>query len=318
MSRSAAPTVSIAIPTYNEESRLGACLRAVAAQDYPLVTEILIADGGSTDRTRELATEFDKVQILENKRKIRPAGLNVALAAATGDIFVRVDARTIVAPDYVTRAVSALQDSGASVVGGPLRFTADTAQQRGIAAAMTSRLGAGPAAFRREEGEPRFVDTVYLGVFWTEGLRDLGGYDDIFGGNEDAELNHRASRADGVWLDPSIVSSYAVREGLQALYRQYKRYGRARAGTMRKHPASINPRQLAVPLLVVGLASPWRKQVLGAYTAAVLGRAALEAPKDPAASAVMAVALPTMHFGWAVGFGEAMILRKDMTTPGAG
>jgi hypothetical protein len=183
---------------------------------------------------------------------------------------------------------------------------------------MTSRLGAGPAAFRRQEGEPRFVDTVYLGVFWTQGLRDLGGYDDNFGGNEDAELNHRASLADGVWLDPAIVSSYAVREGLQGLFRQYRRYGRARAVTMQKHPSSINPRQLAIPMLFLGLGSPWRKQVVLAYAAGVLARAVVEATKDAPAAPVMAAALPTMHVGWAIGFTEAMVLRRDMTMPGAG
>ncbi|MGH9171787.1 MAG: glycosyltransferase family 2 protein [Acidimicrobiales bacterium] len=308
------PTVSIAIPVLNEERRLGSCLRAVAAQDYASVVEVLVVDGGSTDRTREVAARFDKVKILHNERRIRPAGLNVALQSASGKVFVRVDARTILAADYVSRSVAALEQSGATVVGGPLRFSASNARQRGIAAAMTSRLGAGPAAFRRQGGDPRFVDTVYLGVFWTEGLRELGGYDEVFGGNEDAELNHRASRAGGVWLDPSIISSYAVREGYRPLFSQYRRYGLARAGTMRKHPASISPRQLAVPLLVAGVASPWRKQVLVAYATAVLGRAAVEAITDPAAAPVMAAALPTMHFGWAAGLAEALVLRRDMTT----
>jgi succinoglycan biosynthesis protein ExoA len=313
MSTSDQPTVTVAIPTFNEERHLGACLTAVAGQDYGGIIEVLVADGGSTDRTREIAQEFEKVRVLDNPRKMRPAGLNVALAAATGEVLVRVDARTIIAGDYVSRSVEALAASNAAVVGGPLRFEASTARQRGIAAAMTSRIGAGPASFRRQEGEPRFVDTVYLGVFRTEQLRQLGGWDDVFGGNEDAELNHRAQAAGGVYLDPAIVSSYEVREGFKALYKQYRRYGKARAGTMRKHPASINPRQLAVPLLFVGLASPWRRPVFVAYAGAVVARAAFEATKDPSAAPVMAAALPTMHFGWAVGFAEAMLLRRDMT-----
>jgi succinoglycan biosynthesis protein ExoA len=318
------PSVTIAIPTLNEEARLAACLQAVAEQDYPNIIEVVIADGGSTDRTREIALGsnesigHDWVRIVDNPRRIRPAGLNVALEASRGEIWVRVDARTLLAPDYVSRAVEALRASGAAVVGGPLRLSADSPRQRGIAAAMTSRLGAGPAAFRREGGEARFVDTVYLGAFWTEGLRKLGGYDDVFGGNEDAELNHRAQEAGGVFLDPRIVSSYAVREGFAPLWRQYRRYGRARAGTMRKHPSSVRARQLAVPLLVLGLLSPWRRPVFLSYTAAVLGRGAVEAVADPAAAPTMVLALPVMHMAWAVGFFEAMVLGRNMTMEGAG
>lgn len=312
MDTKAPPAVSIAIPVYNEESQITACLQAVAAQDYPRIIEVLVADGGSADSTRELATGHEGVRVLDNPRRTRPAGLNVALAAAAGEVFVRVDARTIISPAYVSRAVDALQRSGAAVVGGPMRFSAVTARERGIAAAMTSRLGAGPAAFRRSGGEPRFVDTVYLGAFPTAVLRELGGYDEEFGGNEDAELNHRAQAAGGAYLDPSICSSYAVREGYGQLWRQYRRYGRARAVTMRKHPSSIRPRQLAVPMLFLGLASPWRGRVLAGYAAAVLGRAALEASTDPAAAPAMALALPTMHAGWAVGLAENLLLKRNM------
>jgi len=113
------------------------------------------------------------VRVVENPRHIRPAGLNAAIAAASGEIIVRVDARTKLAPDYVERCVAALERSGAAIVGGQMRYEAHDARQRGIVAAMTSRFGAGPAAFRREGGEPRYVDTVYLGAFRASTIRDM-------------------------------------------------------------------------------------------------------------------------------------------------
>lgn len=305
----AAPTVTVGIAALDEERNIAACLDAVSAQTYPHLVEVLVADGGSKDRTREIAARYPHVRVLDNPRRTRPAGLNVVIGEAAGEILVRVDARTVVAPDYVERCVEALQDSGAAIVGGPMRFTAQGPLQRGIAAAMCSRLGAGPAQFRREGGEARFVDTVYLGAYRVGWIRSVGGYDADFGGNEDAELNHRARAAGGVWLDPRIRSTYAVREGLPALWRQYRRYGRARAGTMRKHPQSIAPRQLAVPALAVGLASPGRRRVLAAYLAMILGRGALEAARDPAAAPALVVALPVMHAAWAVGFFERLVGR---------
>lgn len=304
------PTVTVAIAALDEERNIAACLDAVSTQTYPRLVEVLVADGRSKDRTREIAAGYPLVRVLDNPRRIRPAGLNVAIREAAGEVLVRVDARTVVAPDYVERCVEALRASGAAIVGGPMRFTAEGPLQRGIAAAMCSRLGAGPAQFRREGGEARLVDTVYLGAYRLEWIRGVGGYDEDFGGNEDAELNHRARAAGGVWLDPAIRSTYAVREGLQALWRQYRRYGRARAGTMRKHPRSIAPRQLAVPVLVVGLLSPARRCVLTVYLAAVLGRAAFEGLRDPPAAPVLVVALPVMHAAWALGFFERLLRKR--------
>lgn len=303
------PSVSVIIPVFNEEAMLAGCLESVEAQDYPAIQEVVVADGGSTDATRKVAARFSRVKVVDNPRRNRPAGLNVALAAATGEVVVRVDARTRLAPDYVSRCVAALERSGAALVGGPMRFSASTPRERGIAAAMMSRLGAGPAEFRRLGGEPRYVDTIYLGAFRREVVADLGGYDERSGGNEDAELAYRAQKAGGVYLDPSIVSTYLAREGIGPLARQFYRYGQNRARTMRKHPQSISSRQLAVPALLVGLASPWRRTVAACYLAVVAGRAALEAFSDPAAAPFMAAALPVMHFSWGVGFSRSMLLE---------
>lgn len=307
------PTVTVAIPVLNEEEQLERCLSAVDAQRYPHIVEVLVADGGSADRTREIAAAHPRVRVLDNPRRIRPAGLNVALEAAKGEVFVRVDARTAIDPGYVEGCVAALAGTGAAIVGGPMRLAAGTARQRGVRTAMMSRIGGGPAKFRRVPAEPCFVDTVYLGAFHTDVLRELGGYDERFGGAEDAELAYRAQRAGGVYMDPGIVSHYLVRAGIVSLARQYYRYGRARAGTVRKHPSSVAPRQLAVPLLFIGLASPWRLYVLAAYGAVVLGRALAEVPGDPAAAGVVAAALPTMHGAWGVGFYRGLLLPRRRT-----
>jgi glycosyltransferase involved in cell wall biosynthesis len=309
------PTVTVGLPVLNEELHISGCLDAILGQSYPNIIEVLVADGGSSDRTRELVDGFPdgRARLLENPRGARPAGLNVAIGAASGDIFVRVDARTVIATDYVERCVDALERSKAAIVGGPMRYSASTDVERGIRAAMTSRLGAGPAQFRRVEGEARFVDTVYLGAYRVETVRRLGCYDELFGGNEDAELAWRAQRAGGVYLDPAIRSSYAVREGFAPLWRQFRRYGNARAVTMRKHPRSVSPRQLAVPALVLGLLSPWRKPVAAAYGSLVASRALVEAAQEGlVAGAVLGGALPVIHAAWAVGFLQGITRQRGV------
>lgn len=296
------PPVSIILPVFNEEAMLPACLESIGDQDYPNIVEIVVADGGSTDRTREVAASFSKVVVVDNPRRIRPAGLNAAISRASGEVIVRVDARTRLSPDYVTRCVEALERSGAAIVGGPMTYEAETPAEKGVAAAMMSRLGAGPAEFRRLGGEPRFVDTVYLGAFHKDTVRALGGYDEWCGGNEDAELAFRAQSAGGVYLDPAISSRYVVREGRGALGRQFYRYGRNRARTLRKHPRAMSWRQALPPLLLLSLLSRWRRRAVVAYLAAVAAGAAVELTDDPRAAGRLALCLPVMHFSWGAGF----------------
>ena len=179
---------------------------------------------------------------------------------------------------------------------------------------MMSRLGAGPAAFRRLGGVPRFVDTVYLGAFRLDVIAGLNGYDERSGGNEDAELAYRARSVGGVYLDPAIESTYATREGLVPLARQFFRYGRNRARTARRHPHSISARQLAVPIFAVGLLSPWRAKVLTTYLTAIAGRAAAEMVRDRTSGEVMLVALPLMHLSWGAGVTVGLLPEKLQMT----
>ena len=260
----AGPTVSIIVPVLNEEAHIEACLRAVDAQTYGAVIEVLVADGGSSDATRPLAEQHPRVRIVENRGRIQSAGLNAALSEAAGDVVVRVDGHCVIGADYVARCVEALERTGAAVVGGGMTPVAVGWLQRGVAAAMSSRVGAGPARFHIG-GAAGWVDTVYLGAYRTRLARSVGGYATDVGVNEDAEFAHRMSGHGGVWFDPTIRSTYVPRASVAAVARQFFRYGRSRAATVRRHPQSLRVRQLAAPALVVGLASPWRRQVALGY-----------------------------------------------------
>jgi glycosyltransferase involved in cell wall biosynthesis len=296
------PAVTIALPVLNEAVHIERCLEAVLAQTYRRVVEILVVDGGSVDATRQIAARFDGVRVLDNPNRIQSAGLNVALGEARGDVLIRVDGRTILAPDYVEQCVSALTGSGAALVGGPLEPQGTTWIERAVGAALTSTLGAGPARFRNTESSAAWTDIVYLGAARVDVLRQLGGFDETFATNEDGELLHRLSREGGVWFDPAIRSTYRPRNTFTGFMRQYFLYGTGRAATVRKYPDSLRLRQMAAPLLVLGLFSPWRRQVALAYLAVVMAGAGAELKRDPAVGAGLVVALPVMHLSWGAGF----------------
>lgn len=304
------PTVTVAVPTLNEAGHIDACLDAVEAQTYPFVVEILVIDGGSTDETRSLVRARSGVRLLHNPRRIQSAGLNLALAEAKGEIFVRVDGHCQLAPDYVERCVHTLQETGAAMVGGAMTPVARGAVQRGIALAMTSPYGAGPARFHLG-GSAGWVDTVYLGAYRMVTALRAGGYAENVGVNEDAEFAIRMRPLGGVRFDPAIHSTYTPRDSYSAVARQFFRYGRSRAFTVRRHPRSLAPRQLAAPLLVLALVTRWRRPVTVAYAALVACTTLRESRQDPGGAAGLVLALPVMHLAWGLGFFSGLFCPRS-------
>ena len=119
------PTVTVVIPTYNEERHLRSTLDSIAVQTYPAIAEIIVVDGRSTDRTRAVAEAVDAVRLVDNPERIQAAGLNRSLEIARGEVIVRVDGHCVLAPDYVDACVAALEQTGAAIVGGAMTPAAD-------------------------------------------------------------------------------------------------------------------------------------------------------------------------------------------------
>src|SRR6266581_1092719 len=133
------PLVSVILPCRNERSHIEASLRSVLNQEPPEGGfEIIVADGVSTDGTREylqeMAARHSKLRVLTNSGRIVSRGLNAAIRAARGEVIVRMDAHTIYAPDYIKQCLKVLLETGADNVGGPMCTTATTFKERAIRA----------------------------------------------------------------------------------------------------------------------------------------------------------------------------------------
>src|SRR5512140_1542984 len=109
------PAISIIVPCYNEEATIGLLLDAILHQTYPRrQMEVIIADGHSQDKTRDVIAAFQKthpdlcVRVKDNASRTIPAALNVAAGAACGDILVRLDAHCMPVPAYVECCVDGL------------------------------------------------------------------------------------------------------------------------------------------------------------------------------------------------------------------
>lgn len=321
------PLVSVIVPCYNEAGSIRLLLEAVDQQNYPHDRlEIVIADGLSTDATRQEIAAFQAstpgltIRVVNNARRIIPAGLNRAIEEASGEIIVRMDGHSMPYPDYITRCVSWLKkEPGLFIIGGiwEIRPSRNTLAGRGIAAAAAHPLGAGDALYRISAGSPRPADTVPFGAFHKELVQQVGGFDESLLTNEDYEFNVRVRRSGGnVLLDPGIRSIYLARPTLSSLARQYWRYGWWKARMLKRYPGTLRWRQMLPPLFLLGMAG---LLILGLFlllarwvflaAASVYSLALLAAgvqaafkKKDPGLLLSLPAAVAVMHFSWGAGF----------------
>jgi succinoglycan biosynthesis protein ExoA len=330
-------SVSIIIPCRNEEKTIGQVLSAVKQQDYPLeALEVVIADGFSVDQTRERIQQFQvqnndlAVRVVDNPVREIPAGLNLAIRAAKGEIIVRMDGHSLPQPDYVSRCVENLTARKGDNVGGRWIIVPgeDTWIARGIAAAAAHPLGVGNVKYRIS-GEAGPVDTVPFGSYFRSLFDEVGFFDESLLTNEDYEFNTRLRQSGRVvWFDPTIACRYFSRPDFGALARQYWRYGYWKAKMVRRYPGSIKPRQLMPPVLVAGifillcggLVFPpvffGLLAIILLYLGIIMVASVPEAVsrKDISIIASIPLAIITMHVTWGSGFLVSIVKKQDSKT----
>src|SRR5215216_2251127 len=258
------PKVSVIVPCYNEQSTIRLLLDALCEQTYPRTEmEVIVADGLSTDGTRDVITAFQKdvpdlrVRVVDNPNRYIPSAVNRAIEASRGEIIVRVDAHSRPYPDYVANCIAAHQAGRGDNVGGvwEIHPGADTWMADSIAAAAAHPLGVGDALYRHANHAAE-VDTVPFGSFRRALIEQVGFFDETLLTNEDYEFNARIRKFGGkIWLDPSIRSIYFARPTLLALIRQYWRYGFWKWQMLRRYPGTLRWRQALPPLFVLSLFS---------------------------------------------------------------
>jgi cellulose synthase/poly-beta-1,6-N-acetylglucosamine synthase-like glycosyltransferase len=314
------PFVSIVLPCLNEEGFIEECVRHAQEQDYPADRfEILVADGGSTDRTREIVARLSaadpRVRMVDNPGRYQSAGMNEALRVARGDVIVRMDVHADYAPDYVSKSIAVLLRTGADNAGGAARARSKSFFQRALCAALDSPLAVGGSRYRNPDNEG-WVETVWNGAFRRRVFEDIGMYDPKAITNEDAELNQRIHDAGGrVYLSKEILTWYYPRDTLKGLARQYFKYGHGRARTLLKHGKFLSVRPAIPFFMVVGgsllVATSWLQPftpwAFGAYALGTLAEAVrVGRSAGPASIPVVWLIFPVLHASHGLGFGAGL------------
>jgi glycosyltransferase involved in cell wall biosynthesis len=331
--------VSVILPCRNEIKNIRSCLESVVASDFPKnQLELLVVDGQSDDGTREVVFDFSKrypwIKIFDNIRRITPAGLNIGIQSAKGQIVMRMDAHTVYPPNYISGLVAWLIRSSADNVGGICitRPANESSKAHAIAFALSHPWGVGNAYFRIGINEPKWVDTVPFGCYRKEVFDRIGLYDEALVRNQDDEFNHRLIKRGGrILLVPEIISFYSARESLGKLWVMYYQYGYFKPLAARTIGAVMTVRQVVPSIFVISLVlsatlAPWSYLMLVLFTTIVIAyvafdlfvsvRAAIE--RSVGCGVWSAVVFPILHISYGIGYLKGLldflVLRKKETS----
>ncbi len=244
--------VSFVVPIRNEEDYIRASLKSLVDQNYPVSScEIIVVDGRSSDRTREIIEEIcernPQVRCLDNPAGIVPTAMNIGIRAARGEVIIRADGHNVYPRDYAANCVKYLEQTSADNVGGPcVTVPADESfSARLVAAILSSPFGVGDSKFRtsREEG---YVDTVPFGAFRREIFDRIGMFNEKLVRNQDNDLNARIRKAGGtIYLTPALTTHYHPVKNFLRLLKYAFKTSKWHIFTLRENRESMGLRHFA-------------------------------------------------------------------------
>lgn len=248
--------VSIIVPIRNEEKYIKNFIESLLNQDYPKnEMEIIFVDGISSDRTREIISEYIKdndnlISIMVNEKKTAPYAMNIGIKNSVGRYVIRLDAHSYYKDDYISKCVECLRNIGADNVGGIINTIGKGFVGGCIAYILSSKFGVGNSQFRTSK-KSGYVDTVPFGAFKRTAFNKYGYYDERLTRNQDIELNYRIRNNGGkIYQDHNIESCYYCRDSVSSFCLQAFNNGFWNIITYYLCPGSLSIRHF-VPLVFV-------------------------------------------------------------------
>jgi succinoglycan biosynthesis protein ExoA len=281
-----------------------------------LNVKIVVCDGGSADLTvtiaRRAAAADNRIAIIDNPGRLQSCAINraVSMFGHAYDFVLRIDVHGRYPTDYCIRLLEEAVATGADSVVVPMLTEGHDLITQAAAAAQNSRLGTGGSS-HRHASEGKWVDHGHHALMRYSAFAAVGGYDETFSHNEDAELDYRL-RAAGyrIWLSAATHMTYFPRDSFTGLFRQYLAYGRGRARNILKHRTVPKLRQ-ALPVLILPVAASgtfwflhWAAAIpLLLWLTACLAYASALARRHHNPFLLLAgLSAMVMHLAWSTGF----------------
>jgi len=235
------PFVSVVVGIRNEERFIVECIESLLKLDYPKeFFEIIIVDGMSTDKTRDLVQKYP-VRLLLNERKNVAAARNLGVDNSKGDLVAFTDGDCKVDPQWLKVLVREMQNAPDDVacVGGPnLIFDTDPVFGRVVGYAQETFLGSGGSAQSKNSTKKHYVSSLpnCNAMYKKYAIQEVGGFDEKFVVGQDGDLNYRIGKRGYKFLYiPEAQVLHHRRGTLKSFSVRMFKYGMWMAELFKKH-----------------------------------------------------------------------------------
>ena len=238
------PGVTVVVAAWNEERGIGPTLDRIGRVTYTGPIEVVLADNDSTDRTAEVAQEMAQRHGLDYRRVFEPApgkhrALNTALEGVWTPLVVTVDADTLLHPQALTyliaRVASRPQDQHVSACAGALVIENASTNLLSRMQGWDFRLGINGVKRMQAAYNCALVAQGAFSAYWTDDLRDVGGWPDAIG--EDIVLTWTLMASRGiVQYEPCALGFTTAPEKVKQFMRQRSRWARGMFEGLRRNP----------------------------------------------------------------------------------
>lgn len=320
------PLFSIVVPVKNSAEIMKNLLKSISLLNYPKEKiEVVVADGMSTDGTKEMAEEFGAKVVLNNKGTVSP-GRNVGFTASKGDFIAFTDADCAVDRNWLVESVKYFEDKAVGCVGGP-NYVPDEESAFGKAIGFTFQLFsfASGSVHCRELKRAKEVKSIpgCNAIYRRSALERVMPVDETLLTCDDTELNLRIRELGYKLLyAPDVFVWHHRRQSVKGLWRQIYRYAIGRLQFGKRRPGQLNFVHIAgglsliiLPLLLLFFWS------LGAHFYLYMGIAAFSSvfacaflrTRHIVASALSPLVVFLISAAWSCGFlRELLFPMKDV------
>ena len=222
------PSVSVLIPVYNEEAFIIKCLDSLNNQTVlPNKFELLVIDGLSTDKTRELVSSWKTshpdmdVEIVDNPERITPCAFNEGIKKARGEYVTMFGAHSVVGPDFLEKIIETFESHPEiDACGGVVHTKHYNASKisRAIAYIWQHPFGVGRGIRTPSNIVEGYATTVAKITYRKRIFNEIGLFDQNFIRNQDTDMNFRLRNNGGkIWLNPDIETTYFARASVSKM-----------------------------------------------------------------------------------------------------
>jgi cellulose synthase/poly-beta-1,6-N-acetylglucosamine synthase-like glycosyltransferase len=234
------PSVSVIVPVLNAEATIGDLLDSLGEIDYDRrKLEVILVDGDSTDRTREIIQRYPVKLIIEKRRGLNVAR-NTGVENSNGEIILFTDADCVAPRDWVKKTVKNFEDPQVGCVGGTVSRYGDDFLSKYADESLMPVL----RRFKKREelADVKPVSRYPAGcnmAFRRGAVEEAKGFDEEikYGFDEDELVERVCKSGHKMVLDHEVIIRHQHRATLKSLLKQTFNYGRGGALLLKKRRA---------------------------------------------------------------------------------